>query len=41
MIDIMYDVPSIKGKKKVIVTKEVVEESQKPEIVIVGEKKTA
>ena len=41
MIDIMYDIPSIKGKKKVIVTKEVVEESQKPEIVIVGEKKTA
>ncbi|MCD6120733.1 MAG: ATP-dependent protease ATP-binding subunit ClpX [Spirochaetales bacterium] len=41
MIDIMYDIPSIKGKKKVIVTKEVVEESQKPEIVLVGEKKTA
>lgn len=41
MIDIMYDIPSIKGKKKVIVTKEVVEESQKPEIIIIGEKKTA
>ena len=41
MIDIMYDIPSIKGKKKVIITKEVVEESQKPEVIIVGEKKTA
>ncbi len=41
MIDIMYDIPSIEGKKKVIVTKEVVEKSNKPEIIIIGEKKTA
>ncbi len=41
MIDIMYDIPSIEGKKKVVVTKEVVEKSNKPEIIIIGEKKTA
>lgn len=41
MIDIMYDIPSIEGKKKVIVTKDVVEKTNKPEIIIIGEKKTA
>ncbi len=33
MMEIMYDIPSMKGPKKVIVTKEVVEKSVKPEIV--------
>jgi ATP-dependent Clp protease ATP-binding subunit ClpX len=32
MIDIMYELPSIKGKKKVIITKDVIENSEKPEI---------
>jgi ATP-dependent Clp protease ATP-binding subunit ClpX len=35
MIDVMYDIPSIKGKKKVIITKEVVKNSEKPEIILV------
>jgi len=35
MIDVMYDIPSIKGKKKVIITKEVVRNSEKPEIILV------
>ncbi len=33
MMEIMYDIPSLKGAKKVIVTKDVVEKSVKPEIV--------
>ncbi|TVQ24874.1 MAG: ATP-dependent Clp protease ATP-binding subunit ClpX [Spirochaetaceae bacterium] len=33
MIDIMYDIPSIKGKKKVMITRDVIENSQKPEVV--------
>ncbi len=41
MIDIMYDIPSIKGKKRVVVTREVIEKSAKPEIVLIDEKKTA
>jgi ATP-dependent Clp protease ATP-binding subunit ClpX len=35
MIDIMYDIPSIEGEKRVIVTREVVEKSVKPEIQLV------
>jgi len=41
MIEIMFDIPSIEGKKKVVVTKDVVEKSKKPEVVVIGEKKTA
>jgi ATP-dependent Clp protease ATP-binding subunit ClpX len=32
MIDIMYDIPSIEGKKHVIITQDVVEKSEAPEI---------
>jgi ATP-dependent Clp protease ATP-binding subunit ClpX len=35
MIDVMYDIPSIEGKKKVIITEDVVKNSEKPEIVLV------
>lgn len=41
MIDIMYDIPSIKGKKQVTVTKDVVENAKKPEIINNNNKKTA
>ena len=41
MIDIMFDIPSIEGHKKVIVTREVVKESKKPEIILIDEKKSA
>lgn len=41
MIDIMYDVPSMKGKKKIVITKEVIENSSKPETLIVDDKKSA
>ena len=34
MIDIMFDIPSLKGPKKVTVSRKVIEESGKPEIVI-------
>lgn len=33
MIDIMYDIPSIKGKKKVVITRDVIENSEKPEVI--------
>ncbi len=39
MMDIMFDIPSIKGKKKVVITREVIEHSEKPEIVLM--RKTA
>ena len=39
MIDIMYDIPSIKGKKRVIITRDVIEKSEKP--VVIQDKKTA
>ncbi|MBI9102032.1 MAG: ATP-dependent Clp protease ATP-binding subunit ClpX [Spirochaetales bacterium] len=39
MIDIMYEIPSLEGSKKVIVTKDVIENSKKPEIIF--DKKTA
>ena len=39
MMDIMFDIPSMEGPKKVIVTREVIEKSEKPEIIIL--KKTA
>jgi len=41
MIDIMFDIPSIEGNKRVIVTREVVDESKKPEITLIDEKKSA
>ncbi len=39
MIDIMYELPSMEGSKKVIVTKDVIDNSTKPEIIF--DKKTA
>lgn len=39
MMEIMFDIPSIKGKKKVVITREVIENSEKPEIVLM--RKTA
>ena len=41
MTGIMYDIPSIKGKKRVIVTPDVVEKSVDPEITLIDAKKTA
>ena len=39
MMEIMFDIPSLKGPKKVIVSRKVIDESEKPEIVVL--KKTA
>ena len=36
MIDIMYEIPSISGRKKVVVTREVIEEGLTPEIIELG-----
>jgi ATP-dependent Clp protease ATP-binding subunit ClpX len=41
MTGIMFDIPSIKGSKRVVVTPETVEKSIDPEITLVSEKKTA
>jgi ATP-dependent Clp protease ATP-binding subunit ClpX len=41
MMEIMYDIPSIKGAKKVIITESVVTANEKPEIILSGQKKTA
>jgi len=40
MIDIMFDIPSIEGKKQVVITKDVVNKTIKPEILLL-DKKTA
>jgi len=34
MVDIMYELPSIEGNKKVVITREVIENSSKPEVVL-------
>ena len=41
MVDIMYDVPSLAGHKRVVVTGEVVENAVAPEVTLLGEKKSA
>ncbi len=41
MVDIMYDVPSLAGSKRVVVTREVVETAVAPEVTLLGEKKSA
>ncbi len=41
MVDIMYDVPSLAGLKRVVVTGEVVENAVTPEVTLLGEKKSA
>jgi len=35
MVDIMYDIPSIEGEKRVTVTRDVIEKSEKPEIQLI------
>jgi len=37
MIDIMYELPSIKGRKKVIVNRDVIENGVRPEVIELGE----
>ncbi|MCK5200978.1 MAG: ATP-dependent Clp protease ATP-binding subunit ClpX, partial [Spirochaetales bacterium] len=39
MLDIMFDIPSMEGEKEVRITKEVIEDSAKPEVTLI--KKTA
>ncbi len=41
MMDVMFDIPSLKGAKKVVITERVVTSSEKPEIILSGQKKTA
>jgi ATP-dependent Clp protease ATP-binding subunit ClpX len=41
MMEIMFDIPSIKGAKKVVITEQVVTNSEKPEVLLEGRKKTA
>ena len=41
MVDIMYDVPSLAGRKRVVVTREVVETATAPEVTLLGERKSA
>jgi ATP-dependent Clp protease ATP-binding subunit ClpX len=41
LVDIMYEVPSMKGAKRVVVTREAVENIETPEVVMLGEKKSA
>ena len=41
MMDIMFEIPSIKGAKKVIITEHVVTHNERPEIMLSGQKKTA
>jgi len=41
MMDIMFDIPSLKGAKKVVITESVVTNSERPEIILSGQKKTA
>jgi len=41
MMDVMFDIPSLKGAKRVIITERVVTSSEKPEIILSGQKKTA
>lgn len=41
MVDIMYDIPSLKGKKHIVITADIIKKRKKPEIVSQGKKKTA
>jgi ATP-dependent Clp protease ATP-binding subunit ClpX len=41
MLDVMFDIPSIEGKKRVVITREVVDSSLRPEVMRTTEKKTA
>ncbi|MFQ3620658.1 MAG: ATP-dependent Clp protease ATP-binding subunit ClpX, partial [Spirochaetales bacterium] len=35
MLDVMFELPSIEGRKKVVITRDVIEKSERPEIVLV------
>ncbi len=37
MIDVMYEVPSITGRKRILISQEVIEDKVKPEIIKIGE----
>jgi ATP-dependent Clp protease ATP-binding subunit ClpX len=41
MMEVMYDIPSLKGAKKVTITERVVTQAEKPEVQLAGQKKTA
>ncbi|RPJ04029.1 MAG: ATP-dependent Clp protease ATP-binding subunit ClpX, partial [Spirochaetaceae bacterium] len=41
MTDIMYEIPAIKGKKKIVITEDVVLNSKPPEVIMDEKKKTA
>ncbi len=41
MLDIMYDIPSMDDIKRVVVTREAVEDSTRPQMVLDGEEKSA
>lgn len=38
MMEIMFDIPSIEGDKKVVITREVVEKMEKPTIQLIAQK---
>jgi ATP-dependent protease Clp ATPase subunit len=40
-MDVMFDIPSLEGARRVLVTEEVVLRAAKPEIVFGSQKKTA
>ncbi len=41
MMDVMFDIPSMKGARKVIITERVVTMAEKPEVELTGQKKSA
>ena len=41
MMEVMFDIPSIKGRKRVVITRKVVEKGESPEIMPLGNKKSA
>ena len=41
MMGIMFEIPSIKGRKRIVITSDVVEKGEKPEIIPLGNKKSA
>ena len=41
MMEIMFDIPSMKGAKKVTITERVVTRSERPEVRLAGQKKSA
>jgi ATP-dependent Clp protease ATP-binding subunit ClpX len=35
MLDVMYEIPSVEGKKRIVITKDVVEKAERPEIQLI------